>query len=195
MSKKNPTGKTRTQILEAAYQLLNEFCGENVRMADIAKTAGVSRQALYLHFKSRTELMVATVRYGDELRDIASQIRPWTEAKGSKKLEAWILFWGNYIPQIFAIAKALLLAKGEDEAAAAAWNDRMEDVRKSCYETIKTLHDDEILAKEWTIESASDLLWSTLSIEGWEQLTTVRGWTNQQYVRRMQTFARCTFLS
>ena len=76
-------------------------------MSDIAKAAGVSRQAIYLNFESRTDLMVATVQYGDQVNDAASQVQPWREADGVEKLDAWIKFWGNYLPQIFGVAKAL----------------------------------------------------------------------------------------
>lgn len=31
--------------------------GQGVRMGDIAKAAGISRQAIYLHFDTRTALM------------------------------------------------------------------------------------------------------------------------------------------
>ena len=44
---------------------MEERSGRGVRMSDVAGMAGVSRQAVYDHFGSRADLMVATVRYGD----------------------------------------------------------------------------------------------------------------------------------
>ena len=49
--------QTRTSILEAAWALLEER-GTGIRIADIAAKAGVSRQAVYLHFGDRDSLFV-----------------------------------------------------------------------------------------------------------------------------------------
>jgi len=48
---------TRTKILEATWKLMEDRRGQGVRMGDIAKAAGISRQAIYLHFDTRTALM------------------------------------------------------------------------------------------------------------------------------------------
>ncbi len=158
-------------------------------MSDIAKAAGVSRQAIYLNFESRTDLMVATVQYGDQVNDAASQVQPWREAVGVEKLEAWIKFWGNYLPQIFGVAKALMIAKESDEAAAAAWDDRMSDVRSNCRQTIASLSKAGVLAKPWRVDAATDALWVLLSVANYEQLTVTAQWSTKQYIKHMQTAA------
>ncbi|RMF17910.1 MAG: TetR/AcrR family transcriptional regulator [Candidatus Dadabacteria bacterium] len=48
---------TRERILEAAFQLAQ--AGRFATMAEIARAADVSRQAVYLHFGSRAGLMKA----------------------------------------------------------------------------------------------------------------------------------------
>ena len=53
---------TKTHILEVTWSLL-ESENKAIRMANIAKIAGVSRQALYPHFPSQAELLVATTRH------------------------------------------------------------------------------------------------------------------------------------
>ena len=72
--------ETRTRILAATWQLLEEKSGKEVRMQDIARAAGISRQAVYFHFKSRSELLVATTHYVDEIRDVDGRIRRWEAA-------------------------------------------------------------------------------------------------------------------
>lgn len=42
------------------------------------------------------------------------------DAAGSEKLDAWIAFWGADLPQIFGVAKALMIAKEHDDAVAVA---------------------------------------------------------------------------
>ncbi|MEL6108140.1 MAG: TetR/AcrR family transcriptional regulator, partial [Planctomycetota bacterium] len=181
---------TRQRILSESLRLLEANAGKNVRMSDIAKAAGVSRQAIYLHFKSQTDLMVATVQFGDERNGAATLVQPWRDAEGADKLDAWIAFWGGYVPKIYGVAKALMIARESDEAAAAAWDDRMEDVRRSCRKTVQELANHGLLIEQWTVKTGSDLLWTMLSISNWEQLTTCCSWSNKQYIERMKQTAR-----
>lgn len=184
------SSETQSKILSAALQLLVASGGKDVRMSDIAKAAGVSRQAIYLNFESRTDLMVATVQYGDRINDAASQVQPWRSAEGVEKLDAWIKFWGNYLPQIFGVAKALMIAKETDESAAAAWEDRMSEVRSSCRKTILSLSQAGALATPWKVDTATDMLWAMLSVANFEQLTVTAQWSTKQYIKHMQTAAR-----
>lgn len=163
-------------------------------MSDIAKRAGVSRQAIYLNFESRTELMIATVQYGDDVNGAKEQVKPWRDAIGIKKLDAWIEFWGNYLPQIFGVAKALMLARETDGAAAAAWQDRMADIRRSCQITIQSLSDENQLADTWKVKTAGEMLWAMLSVSNFEQLSVDRSWSTKQYVENMQLGARQMFV-
>ncbi len=38
-------------------------------------------------------------------------------------LDRSVEVWGNYIPEIYGLAKALLIARETDDATAAAWDD------------------------------------------------------------------------
>ena len=180
--------ETRTRILEATIRMLEERGGRGVRMADIAKESGISRQAVYLHFASRTELLVAATRYLDEKLEVDSRLAPSRAAtSGVQRLALYIEFWGNYIPDIYGVAKALLLAQDTDEAAAAAWKDRMAAMRDGCRAAIDALHSVSNLAPDLTRENATEILWTMLSVANWEQLTAQCGWSNQQYIDRMKT--------
>ncbi len=179
--------ETRDRILEATRRLIEEQRGQGVRMHDIAEAAGVSRQAVYDHFGSRATLLVATTHYVDEVRGLKERRRRFQAATtGVEHLEAYVEFWGNYIPEVYGMARALLAARETDEAAATAWNDRMGAVRESCRTTIEALHRDGMLAPELSRDEAVDLMWTMLSIRNWEQLTVECGWSNSQYVDRMQ---------
>jgi AcrR family transcriptional regulator len=164
-------------------------------MSDIAALAGVSRQALYLHFSSRAELLVATTQYGDQIRGLQERLAPWLAATtGLELLMEFVDFWGNYLPEIYGIAKALFLNRETDEAAATAWNERMEAVRGSCRRTIEALQKDGMLAAEWNSDEATNLMWTTLSIPNWEQFTTECGWSTSQYISRMQMLLKNTLV-
>jgi AcrR family transcriptional regulator len=79
MSSPNPD--TRKRILQATADLLTEGGGAGVRMSDIAKRAGISRQAVYLHFANRADLLIAATFYVDELKDSAARLAPSRAAK------------------------------------------------------------------------------------------------------------------
>jgi AcrR family transcriptional regulator len=187
--------KTRDCILEAAWRLMEERVGRNVRMGDVAKGAGVSRQAVYDHFGSRAELMVATVRYGDGVLGLNQRLRRYRAASGGvERLEAYVEFWGNYIPEIYGIARALLAEREGDEAVAAAWDDRMGAVYDACRDIIERLRRDGTLVPGWPTDEAADLLWTMLSIRNWESLTRERGWSVDHYVHRMQDLTKRVFV-
>lgn len=176
-------------------RLMEERGGRGVRMRDVAGAAGVSRQAVYDHFGSRAELMVATARYGDEVRGLEGRLRGYRSAVGGvERLEAFVEFWGNYIPEIHGIARALLADREGDKAVAAAWDDRMRTVQEACHDIAGRLRRDGVLTPGWSVEEAGEMLWSLLSIGNWENLTLERGWPVERYVDRMQELCRRVFV-
>ena len=187
--------KTRERILQAAVRMLEKHGGKGVRMADIARDTGVSRQAVYLHFATRTELLVAATLYKGELLDVEARLAPSREAtSGLERLDLYIDFWGNYIPEFYGVAKALILAQDSDDAAAEAWRDRMRAFKDGCRAAIDALYADGLLAPEWTRPKATDALWALLQVPGWEALTIDCGWSPKEYTRRMKLIARRTFV-
>jgi AcrR family transcriptional regulator len=188
--------ETRTRILEASVRLLEAQRGRSVRMGDIAKAAGISRQAVYLHFASRAALLAATTLYLDERLGLEQRlVRSRAAGSGTERLDAYIEFWGNYIPEIYGVARALLVAQETDEAAAAAWDERMQAMRDGCRAAIEALKSDGHLAEGWNTKTATDFLWTMLSVRNWEQLTQECGWSSDKYIRWMQSAARRTFAS
>ncbi|MCP4371556.1 MAG: TetR/AcrR family transcriptional regulator, partial [Deltaproteobacteria bacterium] len=154
---------TRTRILAATWELMEQRQGQGVRMSDIAKAAGISRQAVYLHFSSRTELMIATVQYVDEVKGLNERLKDFQAATtGVELLETCVEVWGNYIPEIYGIAKALLETRETDEATAAAWNGCMSCIHDFSRATVEALDRDGALAPEWSRSEAIEMLWTIL---------------------------------
>jgi AcrR family transcriptional regulator len=175
--------ETRIRILEAARRLMEEKHGRGVRMRDVAEVAGTSRQAVYDHFGSRANLILETTHYLDAVLNLDERRQPMLDAQtGIEKLDAYINFWGNYIPEVYGLAQALMADRHSDPAAEAAWQDRMAAVYASCSLIVETLEQDGALAEEWSIDSAADMLWTLLSIRNWEHLTIDRRWTQSQYI-------------
>ena len=187
---------TRTRILQAALDLLEAGRGQGVRMGDIARRAGISRQAVYLHFPTRAELLIAATHHLDEIKGADARLVPSRTARsGTERLDAFIEAWGTYIPEIHGIAKALLAMGDTDAAAAEAWDKRMRDMREGCAAAIDALHRDGTLASAYPPDQATDLLWTMLSVRNWEQLTVTCGWPQARYVKTLKSAARRLFVA
>lgn len=186
---------TKTRILEATWRLLEERHGQGVSMSDIARATGISRQAVYLHFSSRTELLVATTQYVDEIKGLNERLSQLDAAtSGLELLDACVEVWGNYIPEIYGIAKALLNIRETDEAAAVAWDGSMGCLRDVCRQIIETLDHEGVLAQEWSQDEATEMLYTLMSIQNWEQLNKESGWSTAQYVDWLKTLLRRSFV-
>ena len=187
---------TRTRILETTWQLLEEHQGQGVKMSDIARAVGISRQAVYLHFASRTELMIATMNYVDEVKGLYERLNQLQSVKsGVGLLDKLIEIWGKYIPEIYGLAKAMLMTKDTDEAMGAAWNNSMGCLRDVCQQVINTLAQEGRLASTWSIEEATDMFMAIISISDWEQLVKECNWPNEQYINRIQILLKRTFVA
>ena len=188
--------ETREKILAAALELLESGTAQAVRMADIAKKTGISRQAVYLHFKTRADLLIATTRYLDEIQNVDEGLVPSRTAKtGKERLDAWIEVWGNYIPVMYGVGRALLAMRDTDDAAAAAWDERMAAMRHGCEAAILALERDGDLSPNYSVDDAVDFLWTLVSVRNWEQLTQECGWTQEKYIQQLKIATRTLFVA
>lgn len=186
--------ETRDRILTATVELLLTGKPADVRMADIARRAGITRQALYLHFANRTSLLIAATQYVDRDKDIDTRLAPSRNASsGIERLELYIEAWGNYIPEIFGIAKGLINVYDSDSAAAAAWDDRLAAIRHGCEGAVKALRRDGQLQSG--PKEATDILCGLLSVELWEYWVQRCGWSQAKYIRQLQQLARQALVS
>ncbi len=192
---KNKITDTKARILDTTWHLMEKHQGKGVSMSKIAKETGVSRQALYLHFGSRVELMIATVQYVDDIKGLNERLKLFNNAKsGIEMLEACIDVWGNYIPEIYGLAKALFKTRDTDKDTNIAWNSCMTDLRDVCKKTIEELDKEKLLSTEWTQKEATEMFWAIISIQNWEQLTIECNWTTEQYIQRMKLLLKRTFI-
>ena len=169
--------------------------GQGVRMGDIAKAAGISRQAVYLHFENRTDLLIATIDYVDQIKGLDERLKVMATAKDSVDLlDKLIDVWGNYMPEIYGIAKALMVLRDQDEDHAAAWQGCMECLRGACRDVIKDLKSEKKLAVGWTVDAATEMLMVQLSFQTWEQLTIEEAWPQNQYIKRLKLMLKSTLV-
>jgi len=192
----NSKTPTRDRILEAACALLEDESGTSTRMADIARAADVSRQAVYLHFQNRADLLTAALRHRDEQTGLQENLAASrAAATGEERIARYVEFWADHVPRIQGLAHALLAMRDSDPAAAAAWDERMAATRDGCEACILALAKEGRLAAPWQIGPATDLFWAMLSVQNWMLLTGPCGWSQQDYAENLTRQATRTFVT
>ena len=185
--------ETRTRILKAACKLLLKDLG-SVRMEDVARASGVSRQAVYLHFPNRTALLVAATSFLEQELGFVQRIRPIVEAKtGLQALERNFDFLGEYLPEVQPVIDAYHAGRG-DPAIDAAIKDRTENRRGGAKMIVGWLIRDKQLAKDLDAATAEELLMGLTSYELWRELVFTGGLTDAQYVAQLKRLAKKALL-
>ena len=165
-------------------------------MAEIASEAGVSRQAVYLHFETRTNLLAALVRHVDEVHGFEEKVLKCESVRvGSGALWEFIGAWGGYVAHISDVARAMKAASATDEDAALAYRERMHGFTRVCARIVARLKSEGSLTNGWSVPDAAELLATLLSIGNWQELVEDRGWSRKRYVAAMRRCVRQTLLS
>jgi AcrR family transcriptional regulator len=171
---------SRAHILDTAFELVRERGADAVTMAGIADAAGLSRQMVYVHFRSRAGLLTAMARDHDRRSGFAARVAAAAALPPVEALERLLRDWLAYVPEILPVARALEAAAITGEAGGAAWRDRMDDLHAVFRAAVERVD----LAAGWTVESAADWAWSRCHLAGYQQLVVERGWDAEDYVER-----------
>ena len=76
--RKDKSQAMREKILNTATQLFIQKGSEKTSMQDIAQTAGISKGAIYHHFKSKDEIVLAVMSSRQELME--EEMKQWLKA-------------------------------------------------------------------------------------------------------------------
>jgi AcrR family transcriptional regulator len=177
---------TRRRIFEAAWNVIVVRGEAGFTMAQIAKKAKISRQALYLHFTDRAHLLDALVKYADAQRGLTSAIQHIVDAPTAREaLVRMMSLQALQNPRIWAIALAFEAVRRTDKAAQRSWQGRQTRRLDTCRTIIERLRREGELRPTLTMEEATDLLYVITSLRMWEDLVLVRGWTADEYQERV----------
>jgi AcrR family transcriptional regulator len=148
--------------------------------------ARVSRQALYLHFADRAALFLAVVRYADERRGVPAAVQRIRDApSGVAAVREMVAMQASMDPTIWPLARVLNSVRHQDKAAERSWQDRLAQRLSGCRAIVAQLEDDGALRPGLNAGVAADLLWTLTSLQTWESLVLLRGWTAAQYEDRL----------
>src|SRR4051794_17864585 len=121
MSSSRQGRDTRTAILDAARALFETQGYFATGLEGVAKKAGFSRQAIYLHFSSKAELLRALHERVNE-QDVEPAMRKvWNAPDADKALDVWVQASAEAIPKIIGIANALSTARQFDRDVETTW--------------------------------------------------------------------------
>ncbi|MFC6081691.1 TetR/AcrR family transcriptional regulator [Sphaerisporangium aureirubrum] len=177
---------TRARILRAARELIEEQRGTGPSMAEVAKRAGTSRQALYLHFADRTALFLEVTRDADATARTPAEQRRVDEAPTARDaLAEAVALQCRLKPRLHAVATALDTLRRADDAAGAAWEEREQARLTRCEHVTRRLAEEDALSAEWTPATAARLMWALTSQRVWEDLVLGQGWSADQYTRHV----------
>lgn len=152
--------KTRDRILEAALA-----CPGGFTMAKVAEKSGLSRQAVYLHFRDRGQLIAA----------LAAQTAPpdpagiYTSSSARTALAELISQALVIHPRLAAITQA----SGQRQAAEG-WTE-------ICRAVTQRFRDESALAPQLSVETAAELLAALTGPALYEELVIGRRWPPDRY--------------
>ena len=178
--KEKVSGKEK--ILQAALKLIARRGGVDVTMAQIAKAARMSRQAVYLHFADRGDLLIAAAHYTDEQRGLEKEIQHIRDApSGLEAIRRMVSLQARSNPSIWPIARMFEAVRRSDPQVERPWQDRLQHRLTGCRQIMQRVQKEGNLLPGLPVEVAADLLWTLTSLRMWEDLVLLRGWSPEPY--------------
>jgi AcrR family transcriptional regulator len=183
MARKRAKGVTRGEILDAGLKLIM-LKGPEVTVLEIAAAADVSRQMLYQYFGSRGGLLIALTARRDEEYGLKESLYKAIEIESAQdRLSGCLKVWLNYVNEILPVAIELNRLRYTDADAAAAWDERMQDLHSWIRDLVVSLHTEKSLKSHWTVATAADFIFATASVQLYEILTLDRKWSRRKTIK------------
>lgn len=181
---------TRERILDAAIDLFAAR-GPEITLEEIAGKADVSRQTVYVHFGSRTGLILALVQHLDTHGPLPGLIEQVVQVPAAlAALDAVVRLHTEYSPVAYPVARVFMTSRHLDPALEVAWEDRMQARRGLYREVVERVASEGLLADPWTPDAATEIVFAITSWQLWEQLVIDGGWSKDDYRSCLQIILR-----
>ncbi len=175
--------QTRIQILEAARTMFEELGYHGAGLGAVAKKAGVSRQAIYLHFPSKAELLTA-LHLHIFATDVAPALErhPITDAMTAlDALDATIAADVEVTSKVWRIHEALTVARRQHPEVEETLRPREEERYGELLDLGGRLERDGALPPKIGVSTFADMMWGLMNVGTYRNLVIERGWSLDQY--------------
>jgi AcrR family transcriptional regulator len=178
---------TRSSVLTAARDLLQDRGYAATSVADIAHLAGVSVDTVYASVGRKPELVLAVIDMvlggadepvPAEQRDYVLAIR--TEPSALGKIRVYAAAVAGLVPRTAPLQEALRAAGESDADCAAAWQRLVKRRAANMRLFAADLRSTGELRDDLADEEVADVVWSTNAAEYW-LLLEQRDWTPARY--------------
>ncbi len=176
---------TRTAILDAARVVFEEQGYFGGALGAVARTAGVSRQAIYLHFASKADLLAALHLhiYQTDVVPAAQRHPIWAAATALDALDACIAVDAEIASKVWRIHEALVVARRHHPEVDEALRPREEERYQELMRIGRWLKKDGELPPTMRVGTFADILWGLASLGTHQNLVVERGWSIGRYKR------------
>jgi AcrR family transcriptional regulator len=179
--------ETRQRIIEAARELFSREGYHSVSLDEIASYAGVSRQTLYVQFNSKRGLLQELVAHLE--RESYGSTNIIEGARRSSDPEGTIRRGVSQQLALFNRNAGLLRTfhaeANSDPDFRAVWQNGLDQRREAIYLLVVRIADATGIREGWSVEEATDWLWSLTSFQRYDELVLQRGWTPAQLAVRL----------
>jgi AcrR family transcriptional regulator len=184
---------TRERILDAARGLIEAQPESVPSMSEVARSTGISRQALYLHFPERSALLLALVEHVDEREGLEAGLAAIEAAPdGPSQVRATVDMQARRNPSIAPLARALDQYRHGDDPAKAAWRDRTAGRMRGATTRVERLRREGRVHRSWTTAQAAALVWELTSFRVWDDLVNEAELNPERYTEIVTTAVLAT---
>lgn len=187
---------THEALLESGSELIASEGFANVTLAQVAEAAGVSRQAVYLHFGSRTGLLTQVADYIWQKKGLPNP-RQLVESAATAR-EALHLLVELRARACEVLDPYLYVPDGQSDPEGEvmqAYTKRQTERLEVFRITARRMKDEGVLQPGITVDAAAEMMWSVLSVPVWRSLVSMRGWSQRKFVREMEGLLTRALLS
>jgi AcrR family transcriptional regulator len=183
---------TRVAILDAARELFEERGYFGAALDGVAKRAGVSRQAIYLHFTSKAELLSALHLHIYETDVVPALERHpiWTAPTALDALDAGIAADVEVASKVWRIHEALVMARRHHPEVDETLRPREEARYQEIVRLGRWLKEEGAFPANLRVGTFADILWGLLSVGTFQSLVVQRGWSLDRFTRWVQSTIR-----
>lgn len=179
--------QTRLRILDAANALLLARGYRGVGLAEVASSAGVSRQTLYDQFGSKSGLLRAMVTRSEDVAGLPRLLeRVRAETDGVAMLRAMLDAVAEVEPQVYPFSRLVYAARLDDPVAAELWRWRIASRRAGMRAVMERIAAEDGLQPGVSTEEATDVAWAVASPHHYEYLVVSGGWDLARYRKHLE---------